>query len=306
VVQNLTIVYLTCRKNPHFDWFFWALINQLGDHPTLKLKVVVVDHLAEERSIPDLDIYRKVFDVVHTVQKPNVWSGKHRLTKDEWWSTSSDRNTGLLLAPDGHVAFIDDLSVAMPGWLTNVVQSMHLPGVMLGAYKKVKKLVVHKGDVVSYEDYPGGRDSRWNMGDNSGAVPSNGQYLFGCSLAGPVEAFLSVGGWPEWADGMGFEDVLMGCVMQNAGIRFYYNRKMLTLESEEDHHIDAPCKKCDKGVSPKDKSHSALNIAKGSRYNHNYSGDIRAARARVLDGGTFPLCGDPQHDWYDSQPIREM
>jgi hypothetical protein len=66
-------------------------------------------------------------------------------------------------------------------------------------------------------------------------------------------------------------------------------------------------KKTDKGVSPNDKSHAALNIANGTKYFENYyEGGIRKMREEVLSGKPFPIVQIPDRDWYDGQLLSEM
>ncbi len=181
----------------------------------------------------------------------------------------------------------------------------------LGAYRKVKKLVVDgEGNVVSHEPFPAGIDNRQKHMDPSlqraQAFPAYGSWLYGCSLVAPLEAFLQVNGWPEdISGGIGFEDCLTGVVLGNAGWRFRYDTRLMTWESEEDHHTEPPFKKTDKGVSPKDKSHAALEAAyKLKRFDNNF--DLRAMRQDVLAGKPFPIPTGPTKDWYDGQPLAEM
>ena len=63
----------------------------------------------------------------------------------------------------------------------------------------------------------------------------------------------------------------------------------------------------DKGVSPNDKSHAALRIARGTKYFENYfPGSTRALRDHYQKHGSFPIVLEPKHDWYDGQLLAEM
>lgn len=305
--EHLTICYLTSRQDPKLIWWLDSLANQLHELGDIKLKIVVVSFYKLDISEQFLQLAARN-DILFVQPKPCVWQGEHRLTKEDFFAASNARNTGLCLAPDGWIVYCDDLSVLSPEWVKNVRQSMTWNGVTLGAYKKVKDLVVERGIIKSFTPYPQGVDSRWNMGSDGGSVNISGEFLYGCSLLAPVELLLQVGGWPEYADGMSFEDVLMGLAMSNCGIKFRYNRNMLTVESEEHHHLSKQFRRDDYGVSPADKSHSALNIARnGCRYHENYYlGGIRKMREEVLSGKPFPIVGNPVNEWFTGKLLSEL
>jgi hypothetical protein len=301
-MRPLTIAYITSRKDPKLNWFLDSLANQVTKED--QIHVIVV-------SYHDLDVpeSRPFGTIEVTKPKPCVWQGEHRLTKENWFAASNSRNTALCMVPDGSwLAYADDLSVLMPGWLERVRLSMQRQEITLGAYKKVKKLHVENGVAVSYEEFPGGIDTRWNNGSDTNLVNALGGWMFGCSLAGPVEAFLSVGGWPEFVDGLSSEDYVMGIAMMNAGWKFKYDRQMLTLESEELHHVEPCFKRSDYGVSPKDKSHAALDLVMGGmKYFQNYNeGGIPAMRKSILAGEPFPIVNNPQHEWYLGIPLKDL
>lgn len=305
--MNLTIAYMTCRKNPRFDWFYQSLKRECsGDFSGID--ILVVDFYAGEVGRKkELGIHHFNKSIKLVEPKPCVWQGKNRLTKENWFAASNSRNTALCYAKDGWIAYVDDLSVLLPGWLNRVREAMKSNKVVLGAYQKVKNLVVEKGNIVSFEKGLNGIDSRWDKGGDAPVIAA-GSWLFGCSLAGPLECFLRVGGWPEFCDGLGGEDTTMGMAMENAGVEFIYDRMMLTYESEELHHEETHFKRTDKGVSPNDKSHAAVRMVQGKmKYFENYyAGGIPKLRQDIQAGMEMPPCGIPQHDWFDGQPISEM
>lgn len=285
-----------------FRWFFDSLNRECkGDFSGLHL--VCVDLLAEERPM------QMIWDE-HVPPMPCVWQGPYRLTKRDYFAASNARNTALCLAPDGWIAYVDDLSVLMPGWLNSIREAMEGDYIVLGAYKKVLKLFVDEDGNARYEEFAPGVDSRWDKGDPCKPVPAAGSWMFGCSLAAPVEAFLKINGWDADCDSLGSEDYIAGIMLDKAGYRFCYDRRMLTLESEERHHDGSALPRFDKGKSPNDKSHAILNmVLKGGRHtapNYFGEGGIRAVRERVLNGEPFPIIQTPQHDWYDGQPLSEL
>ena len=287
------------------QWWWDSLLLQL--QPDDEIHVVMVDFWAKERpycadgSPPQIKSFQQV------QPKPNVWQGDHRLTKENWFAAANARNTALCLCPSDWIAYSDDLSVLAPTWLEAVRRSIRGNYIALGAYKKVRNLVVEKGRVVSCEEFAGGLDSRLrHVGE---VVSCGGDWMYGCSVAGPTEAFLSVNGWPEANDGLSFEDVCMGiCIGNTNKFSFRYDKTMLTLESEEDHYKEKPMIRSDFGISPKDKSHAALNIAKQSVWFPNYFGEegIRGLRQRVLHGEPFPICQIPDREWFTKKLLSEL
>lgn len=306
MAEHLTIVYNSCRLNPRFQWFLFSLKRELVDECD-GIKLVVVDFHADIRCQPDIRCQLNGMRWVWIKPKPTVWQGQYRLMRDNWFAASNSRNTGLCYAPDGWIAYVDDLSVLMPGWLNAVREAMAGNYIVCGAYKKVKKLHVENGEVKSCEEFPGGIDTRWTYAQ-SDPWPCQGQWLFGCSFAAPVEALLAVNGADENCDSLGSEDYILGIRLANAGYQFKYDRRMLTLESEEAHFEEPPFRRTDKGVSPADKSHAILKMALESKWAPNYFGEggIRALRERVLRGEPFPIQQIPDKDWFDGQPISEM
>ena len=308
--EFLSVAYITNRREPHIEWFFDSLANECVN-VFMGIKCIVVDFYAEEPARKDR--FRTLapagMELTHVGPKPTVWQGKHRLTSADYFAASNARNTALCLAPDGWIAYVDDVSVLLPGWLSSVQEAMEGNYVALGTYKKVLALLVKKGKVEAFRELPAGLDSRWNWGSDEHAVPAGGGSMFGCSVAGPVEAFLTVNGWDEDCDSMGSEDYICGLMLEKAGYSLRYDRRMMTLESEEDHHKEAPFKRIIKH-EPSDASYAMLNmVLQGNRMTApNYFGPegVRGLRQSILSGGIFPNMGIPEHDWRDGRSLREM
>lgn len=293
------------------DWFFDSLANEMESHLG-DINVIVVDFWADRDDrfgapLPDF--------VTHIRPKPNVYQGQFKLTKENWFAASSSRNSGLCHCKDGFVLFCDDLSVLMPGYMQAVREAIAGNYIMCGAYSKSKHMVVEVGTVKSFEPYA--KDNRLAHVTKD-VTPCSGNFLYGCSVAGPVEAFLSVNGWPEMSDSLGGEDYCMGIVLKNAGWELKFDRRAMTMESEELHHKEKPFRREDwhfengvpvvGGNGKDDKSHAALNIALQSKRFENYFGDggIRALRDSVLAGNPFPIQSIPEHDWYTKIPLRDL
>lgn len=295
----LNIAYITSRMNPRFNWFFDSLHREVSGNYD-DIKIVVIDRHAP-REIPSY------CPVTHVQPKSCVWQGPHRLTSIDYFAASNTRNTAILLAEDGWIAFVDDLSVILPGWFHAIKDAMVGNYVAAGAYKKVNNLVVENGNVVSCTEHPAGVDSRWHYGDTPASIP--GSQLFGCSMAAPVEWLLDVNGFDEDCDSVGGEDYALGMMLQQAGRPIKYCRRMLTFEDDLAHGEEPPVLRIDKGKSPNDKSHAMLHMIQGGRRtapNYFGPGGIRAVRKRVLAGEPFPLTRCPQNDWFDGQLLSEM
>lgn len=301
--MNPVISYITARRNSRFDtWFLPALARQL--QPDENPVVVKIDRYAKA---PHTFQHGPITVHVHP-PKPCVWSGEHRLTKEDWWSTSSYRNTALCVCPTEHIVYVDDLSIPSPNWWSAAKAAVHFPNtVTVGLYSKIRDLVVEAGVLTSYTQPASGIDRRLKLVTDPHG-PCDHSWMFGCSLVAPIDALLDAGGWPEMADGLSFEDCLMSTVLGNRGVKFRYDTNLFTHEDEAAHHEEhPPMIRRDKGVSPNDKSHAALAIARQSRQFHNYfEGSTRGVRDYYRQHGEFPIVQIPDRDWYDGQLISEM
>jgi hypothetical protein len=194
--------------------------------------------------------------------------------------------------------------VLLPGWFRAVEAAFDGNYVVCGTYRKVRHLEVVNGEVKSFT--PFSEDHRFKTA-TSVVSPCHGGWLFGCTVGGPTDFFLKVGGWPEFCDGLKSEDCIMGITMYKAGIPLRFDKRMAVLESEEHHHLEPSFAAFDKGISPNDKSHAAVRIAENTTFFKNYDeGGIPQVRRDVLAGKPFPITQHPQHDWYDKQPLSEI
>src|SRR4030095_12589600 len=181
--MSLTIAYSTARRDPKLQWFLRSLHRETrGDYTDIR--IVIIDFYALDRDKP---VERFNNDFHWLPPKPNPWQGPHRLTKENWFAAANARNTALCLALDGYIAYVDDLSVLLPGWLLQVRAAMSAGYITCGAYKKVKNLEVDKkGNVVNYTELAAGIDNR--LAHASTLTDCAGNWLYGCSCAIPVDA----------------------------------------------------------------------------------------------------------------------
>jgi hypothetical protein len=317
--MSLTIAYFTSRQDPKLEWFFASLKRETRGSLN-GLQIIIVDYHACERSpgwLQDKISYSGVSPlgciIDHIAPKPCVWQGKHKLTKNDYFAASNARNTAFAKCQYDFIACVDDLSALSPGWMDQVKHAQLHKYVALGSYKKVLDLSVSQEGEITHTPFPPGVDSRWNSGGN-GIVNAGGGWMFGCSFALPIEAALKVNGFDEICDGQGAEDYDFGIRLERSGERLYYNRNMLTYESEELHHSEG--------------NHPFKRISKMMQYDGGIIGsdhvlfrmvtrqprittladhyNLRELREKILSGGEFPIPSNPQHDWRDKTPLSEM
>lgn len=310
----ITVVYQTARRFPRLHWFFDSLARQCDPN---EIHLVVVDFYRHARDIPP----HKFPNFRWVEPKPNVYQGRFRLTRQDFFAAANSRNTGLCYSPDAFIAYCDDLSVLGPRWFQAVKRAERENYIALGAYRKVRDLVVENGEVKSFSEWAGGHDNRFGSGTPEQSS-AGGASMYGCSFAMPVQALLDVNGNPEdLCDSLSFEDVITGIVIGNTNkYSFRYDRSMLTYESEEAHHEEPAMRRDDwhwengrpvmGGNGANDKSHAVLSAAQSLKRFDNYYGegfaDIAALRQHVLRGGEFPIRKKPDRDWYTHLPLTDL
>ena len=311
MIDFLSIAYITSRRDCRIKWFFDSLHNQTEGHYS-RIKIIVVDFHA------DLPGRRNAFaglahsPITHVPPKPTPWQGKHRLTNSDYFAASNSRNTAVCYAPDGFIAYLDDLSVLLPGWLKGVKRAIHNGYIALGAYRKVLNLDVSNGRIKRYIPFEPGIDSRTatftRLAAGSGdPIKVAGSWLFGSNVVMPVRDLLRVNGWDEDCDSMGMEDVVCGMMMERHGSKFFYDLKMMTYEAEELHHTEPPMIRLIKPYpGEKDSSHAILNWVLHDRNRAPNTFNLNDLRNQILEGGTFPTEVYPKHDWRDGMPLCEM
>lgn len=308
LASHTTIVYITNRREPMIEWFFDSLHREChGCYDNIK--IVVVDFYADYPGRRDSFLAKAHCFITHIPPKPTVWQGHFRLTQRDYFAASNTRNTGIAVAQDGYVVFVDDISVLCPGWLAEVRRAAEGNYIACGTYQKVLKLVVDNGSIVFFIDHPAGHDTRMAKVTNDEPLRCDGGWLFGASFAAPLEALLTINGLDEAADmvGQGGEDYLCGIMLEKSGYELRFCPRMKTLESEERHYLDPPFKRVIKPGNP-DASHVLLNMVRdGGRHRAPNYFDLRELRQRVLfENQPFPVSQIPQHCWFDGQPLAEL
>jgi hypothetical protein len=326
---TLTITYLTMRRQPRFDWFCDSLASQASSAELEQLDVVVVDttlwwEATEARYALLQNAVGGRFPVRHLPPKDSPYQGPHRLTQNDYFCASSVRNTAIGVARGDYIVFVDDVSVLMPGWFDRVRAAAASGYIVLGSYQRHCRMVVDRGQLASSERI--WLDSRWSLGSDVQPVPMYGSGLYGPSFGAPLEALLEVNGHDELCDTIGQEDCHLGLRLERAGWPLYYDRRMLTIESEELHSQPYRLTRLDRVLSPRryldklrefgvthrstdglpDASHLMLDIFHGSTITASLLNpyDLRQVRQ---NGGLFPIPYlQPTTYWVDDSPLNEL
>lgn len=290
--MRATIVYHTARQEPRLDWVIDDLARQAL--PSDELELVVVDALGRAAREIGFREIPAIVSLIETTPKPTPWQGPQRVTSRDWWAISNARNTGAVLCGTDYLAFLDDRCHLGPGWLAAVRRGeWERRSVVAGSYTKEED-----GGRVSVDHrlqaFPDGRQD------------CGGGWLYGCTFALPLAWYLDVNGHEEGCDGLSGEDYILGLMLANRGHRIDFRPELFTLQDRSSRTIHGYARR-DKGVSPRDKSHAAIDRF-GRRTRTEFTPDLRALRGRIDRGEGFPGVDHAieHRDWYDGQPLREI
>lgn len=260
--MHLTLSYFTSRDDPRFAWFCDSLCRQASTEDLAGMQIVFVDGKLPALTHEAADLYfrrdgrfpladeahhnwarraqldravRGRFKYLHIPPLPCEWQGPFRITKKDWFCAANSRNTAFIVAEKPYIVCVDDLSILGPIWLAQVRHAAESGYIVCGAYKKLLQMKVVDGELVSFTEHPPGVDSRWGAGSDGGIVPWHGSGMYGCSFGVPTHLVEKIDGCDSWCNGAGAEDYDFGIRLERAGGVFYYNRNMVTFESEEGH-----------------------------------------------------------------------
>ena len=312
---SLTVVLTTARDKPELDWFVDSLASEriqllnFGPPPHMGPYGLIVDGT-------DYWLWNRFMtpgglNVFFSHPKPSIWSGRHRITSQDWWSKSNSLNTAICLCRTDWIAFLDDRSVILPGWLDCIAEAMEGGYGVNGGYEKRRHMTVEDG-VIKHGGIITAKDSRIQHMESNGLqnpLPHGGEWCFGCNLALPLEWCLAVNGFDETCDGISGEDTMFGLMLHNNGFPMKFDKRMMMIEDRTPGECGPVMRREDKGVSPNDKSHALLARLKGLKraLNEPCGWDLRQIRADVLAGKPFPVPPEKEHrDFYDGQLIKEF
>ncbi len=292
-MKSLTIAFVSCRgREAEHQWFLDSLHRQLNGR---KVHVMRIEHDGPE------------FDGSQTVcvaPKPCLWSGKHRITSEDWWSKSNSCNTAIVLCQTEWIAMVDDRSVLAPSWLDAVEAAMEGNYVVCGSYEKRRDMVVKDGRIVE-QGTKISMDNRWeHCVEQNFPIPHRayGHWLYGCSWAAPMEWILQVGGFEEALDSLSAEDTAMGVMLANNGYPIFYDMRAHLVEDRTPGLLGRTVRREDAGQSPLDKSHRALELFNGARNTSNRHLLLQSRQA-VLAGKPFPRLYGSREDWWSAETV---
>lgn len=309
-----SLAYFTNRREPKIEWMFRSLKREV-EGKFAPQQIIIVDFHAEEEGRRERfkEIASKEYGersvIIHIPPKPCAVQGKYRKTKENHFAASNARNTAFAACGSDYLACVDDLSCLAVGWYDQVRHAAHHRYIALGAYKKVRNLDVKEDGSYAFDEFPPGTDSRWGMGAN-GIVKAHGNLMYGCSFALPIQAAIDVNGFNEKCDMTGFEDVEFGIRLERKGYRFFYNRNMLSYESDELHHTPGNEHFVRQSImtTTGEMSDWAIynRVTKTSmiRADGNHF-DLSDLRQNFLNGNGFPM-SIVENDWRTGKPLSEL
>jgi len=229
----LSFVYVTCRKEPKFEWFVDSLYNEclINNYNTNNIEIILVDfdlQYDKNRKEKFSIIVNQKFKLVHVCPKPSAVQGLYKVTKNNYFSASNARNTGVCYANYDYIVFVDDTSVMQVGSLKHIIEYSKQKIVVAFSYKKVVQLEIKQGNILSSVDKS--IDCRWDQGSDFRQI--DGGQFYGYS-ASPLEIVLNVNGYDEICDTIGMEDVQYGLRLNKLNVKIYYTKNVLFLESED-------------------------------------------------------------------------
>lgn len=343
---RITIAYITCRKEPKFQWFLDSLIRQKVTG--VISQVIVVDFWKDERGklLPPLfdtpawcsgkDNYPfhadSNIEFTHVAPLPSAIQGSERLTSINWFSASNARNTATVYCKSDYIFLLDDLSIMNDGFFVGAIEAFEKKQCVLCAYEKRNKMIVENGSLISSEELPNGKDNRLSF-IKSNKTKAYGSWWYGnCGL--PLEYILKLNGWDNINDCLGAEDTAFGIRLSRVTGEIYYDTRMVMVESDELHFVEGNQFKRDSfpvskeyyfdmlskfGISERperaDDKYDAVwfTLDLLRRYNEQFTSfgntyNLRELRNKVLNGGEITVADMMLKDnfWWLNKPFSEM
>lgn len=293
----ITIAYISNRITNKFEWFIDSLARQLNGRQ-VPIQIVYVDFWKSQH--PLFEITEPDFEIKHVEPIPSLVQGEHRITSKNYFSASNARNTGLVYAKYNYVMYVDDLSVLMPTWLDAVIEAAQGQYILEGAYRKDNQMVVEEGLLVS--SVVSSEDSRWHR-CGGGKQQGYDSWLYGCSVGVPLQTALEMNGWDLLGDTIGYEDSNFGIRAAKYGAQFIYDKRALTVESDELHFVEGNYFCREDPVATEEEYMSALNSF--GVYRSVYNGQKRDMSHAMLDI-VYARDHRAAHNYFSLRDLREI
>ena len=235
--KKLSIVYITCRREPMFEWFVETLISQY-ENKVVTDQIIFIDSFFcydDKRGEKLIKIVNGRFNYTHTSAKPSIWRGEHKITRCNFFDASGTRNTGIILSENEHIVFVDDLSALADGWLNHHRKAAEDKIILCGAYDKVSDIVISNGSLTSYNG--SNCDHRFQKQTSDEKIKIPGGWVFGQNVSFPFEFLERINGYDEFFARRGCEDCNLGIRLELAGYSdlMFYNKNCLIVEDEKMH-----------------------------------------------------------------------
>lgn len=316
----ITLGISTSRPKPAFDWMFDSLCHCSGRE--MVTQIVIVDLYAEPfDEWTEADVANRRSEVLYCASKftklhncevdwippkPNVWSGKFRITPVNWWSKPESLNSIVCKAKSDYLVFSDDRCVFKNTFLDAVKEAKEGNYAVCGTYQKRTNMVVHDGRIVGEGEIIG-NDSRASVAKGRKMI-CPGTWMFGHAFGLPLEWMLQINGIPELANSASMEDTIFGMMVENNGYPIYHDPRMAQIQCRTPGICEHNIRRSSKEKHPNDKNdklHTLLRTEAKLKRATNMS-DLREMRKSVLAGRPFPIPLQPTHDWFDNQPLSEF
>lgn len=286
--MKISIAYITAREEPHLAWLIDGLEQQAKADD--KIELIVVDALGRPARSLGFRPLKAIRNLIETKPKPTAWQGAHRCSPHDFYANANARNTALVLCRSDYVCFLDDRCKLDAGWLDQVRRGEHeRESVICGTYTKHTSAGV-------FVDHRRQIEAR----GKKGCCP---EWTYGCNVALPLEWALEVNGFEEGCDPIGLEDCIFGHMLHNIGHRADFLVEMSVQQDRHGYLHPLHFPRQHKGAHPNSKSDLVVRRFQG-RKRTELTPDLRAIRASLIQGGTFPLPDPNQRDWYDDSLVR--
>lgn len=305
--NSLTIGIITSRPDPKIPWIMESLGRQWGNN-RVPVVIVVDSHWPRDLGCR-VDL--------HVEPKPTLWQGTHRVTSEDFWAASNSRNTILCLAQTEWVWLLDDRCVVTPKAIDAVAEAMAGNYAVFGTYSKRHHMEYENGVLTGenvatdhrFEPWAKrtiayANDPQWLATPGNLAMPAPASWCYGCSIALPLKWALDIGGFEEACDGMSAEDTVFGAMLENNGHEMRFDARMGVIQDRTPGQTGPPMRREDKGTSPFDKSHRAVELFHSAKNTSNRH-LLMQSRQAVQEGKPWPLIFGGREDFYDGEKINE-